>query len=97
MGLLPVGLHYGAEKVGATVIPISTGNKEANSVHDRFQCYGTCLYTIVCGIFGRKYFAVGLSPKDTTLRIGIWSRALTNEMRLQIEKLLNIKATIFMD
>ena len=89
-----LGLHYGAEKVGATVIPISTGNtkKQIQFMTD-FNATVLACTPSYAAYLGESILQSGLSPKDTTLRIGVFgAEPWTNEMRLQIEKLLNIKA-----
>lgn len=51
-----LGIHYGSEKIGATVIPISGGNtrKQIQLMQDLGStCSG--LYTIICFIPGRGY------------------------------------------
>ncbi|MDD2226028.1 MAG: phenylacetate--CoA ligase [Dysgonamonadaceae bacterium] len=89
-----LGLHYGAEKVGATVIPISTGNtkKQIQFMTD-FNATVLACTPSYAAYLGESILQSGLSPKDTTLRVGVFgAEPWTNEMRLQIEKLLNIKA-----
>ena len=65
------GLHYGAEKLGASVIPISSGQYQAaNSDHAGFQDYGSCLHPLLCLENGRYYDGYGY--KSERLVIEIW-------------------------
>lgn len=89
-----IGMHYGVEKIGATVIPISGGNtkKQIQIMRD----FGSTV--LACTPSYALYLAetmdeMGISPDELKLRVGIfgaepWSEA----MRLEIEKRLNIKA-----
>lgn len=89
-----LGLHYGAEKVGATVIPISTGNtkKQLQFMTD-FQATALACTPSYAAHLGESILREGISPADIKLRIGVFgAEPWTDEMRCQIEKLLNIKA-----
>lgn len=89
-----IGMHYGVEKIGATVIPISGGNtkKQIQIMKD----FGSTV--LACTPSYALYLAetmdeMGIKPDQLKLRIGIfgaepWSEA----MRLEIEKRLGIKA-----
>lgn len=88
------GVHYGAEKIGATVVPISGGNtkKQIQLIKE----FGTT--TIACTPSYALYIAEsmqneGIDPSSTNLRLGIFgAEPWTEEMREQIESLLGIKA-----
>lgn len=89
-----LGLHYGAEKVGATVIPISTGNtkKQLQFMTD-FQATALACTPSYAAHLGESILREGISPTDIKLRIGVFgAEPWTDEMRCQIEKLLNVKA-----
>lgn len=87
-----LGLHYGLEKVGATVIPASSGNTEKQLM--MFRDFG------VTGLVATPSYALYLSeamkesgyPKeDYKLRLGILgSEPCTPEMRKQIEENMGI-------
>lgn len=88
-----LGLHYGLEKLGATVIPASAGNTEKQLM--MLRDFG------VTGIVATPSYAVYLSEmiKEgeyplsaySKLRLGILgSESCTDEMRETIEKNLNI-------
>ena len=88
------GVHYGAEKVGATVIPMSGGNtkKQIQLIRE----FGTT--AIACTPSYALYIAesmknAGIDPRETKLRLGIFgAEPWTEEMREQIESDLGIKA-----
>ena len=89
-----LGLHYGAEKVGATVIPISIGNtrKQLQFMTD-FNATVLACTPSYAAYLGESILKEGFSPEDVKLRIGIFgAEPWSNEMRKEIEKLLRIKA-----
>ena len=89
-----LGLHYGAEKVGATVIPISSGNtkKQLQFMTDFNATVLACTPSYAAHL-GESILKEGISPADIKLRAGVFgAEPWTNEMRREIEKLLNIKA-----
>jgi len=89
-----LGLHYGTENLGATVIPVSGGNtkKQIQLMTD----FGTTV--IACTPSYALYLAevmedMGIDPKDLRLRVGIFGAEPWSEnMRREIELKLNIKA-----
>lgn len=89
-----LGLHYGAEKIGATVIPISVGNtkKQLQFMTDFNATVLACTPSFAAHL-GESIRNNGISEKDIKLRIGIFgAEPWTNELRSQIERLINIKA-----
>lgn len=89
-----LGLHYGAEKVGATVIPISSGNtrKQLQFMTDFNATILACTPSYAAHL-GESIMKEGISPEDIKLRAGVFgAEPWTNEMRKEIEKLLRIKA-----
>lgn len=89
-----LGLHYGAEKIGATVIPISTGNtkKQLQFMTDFRASVLACTPSYAAHL-GESILKEGISPDDVRLRIGVFgAEPWTGEMRREIEKLLQIKA-----
>ncbi|HOO94997.1 MAG TPA: phenylacetate--CoA ligase [Proteiniphilum sp.] len=89
-----LGLHYGAEKIGATVIPISTGNtkKQLQFMTDFRASVLACTPSYAAHL-GESILKEGISPDDVRLRIGVFgAEPWTGEMRREIEKLLHIKA-----
>lgn len=90
-----LGLHYGLEKIGATVIPASSGNTAKQLM--MFRDFG------VTGLVATPSYALYLGemvresgyPRDAyKLRLGLLgSEGCTEEMREQIEKNLGIFVT----
>lgn len=89
-----LGIHYGAEKIGATVIPISGGNthRQLQLMHD----FGSTI--IACTPSYALYLSEamsenGVSPDSLKLKAGVFgAEPWTEEMRRQIEDKLKIKA-----
>lgn len=89
------GLHYGLEKVGATVIPISGGNTERqiNIMKDFGSTVLVCTpsYALYIAEVAKK---MGIDPVELPLRLGLFGgEGHTEEMRREIEKRWNILAT----
>jgi phenylacetate-CoA ligase len=90
-----LGLHYGAERIGATVLPTSVGNTERQIelMQDLGSTAIACTpsYLLHMGEVAEK---MGLSiKKDTRLRAGILgAEPWTEGMRKRIEEWLGIKA-----
>lgn len=89
-----LGMHYGVENLGATVIPMSSGNtaKQIQLMHDFGATALTCTpsYALYMGeqIARSKY-----SIEDFRLRIGIFgAEPWTENMRTEIEKKLRVEA-----
>lgn len=89
-----LGLHYGAEKLGATVIPVSAGNTDRQI--QIMQDYGSdiiCCTPSYAMYIGETIRDKGIDPKSLKLRAGIFgAEPWTEEMRAEIEKALAIKA-----
>ncbi len=89
-----LGLHYGAQEVGATVIPISAGNTKRQL--ELMRDFGTTVLT--CTPSYALYMAetaeeMGINPKKLKLRVGIHGAEMwTERMRQEIEKRLDISA-----
>ena len=89
------GLHYGLEKVGASVIPISGGNTQKQLMI--MQDFGTTVliatpsYALHIAEVGE---AMGIDFNKLPLRVGLFGgEPWTNEMRNEIERRLHIIAT----
>jgi len=89
-----LGAHYGAEGIGATVIPISGGNSERQIMV--MKDFGS---TVICST--PSYFlhlieqaaAMGIDMHDLPLHTGVFgAEPWTDEMRLRIEAESGIKA-----
>jgi len=89
------GLHYGLEKIGATVVPISSGNTERQiTIMKDFGStvlVSTPSYALYMAEVARE---MGVKKEDLKLRLGLFgAEGSTKEMRNEIERLLNITAT----
>ena len=89
-----LGLHYGLEKIGASVIPISSGNTEKQVMI--LKDFGTTAlvstpsYALYMSEVAREKGVIN----DLKLRLGLFgSEGCTPEMRDQVEKSLHISAT----
>lgn len=89
-----LGAHDGAQKIGATVVPASVGNtkRQINLLKD----FGT---TMICCTpsyalhLADEMPALGITKDDLKLRAGIFgAEPWTQEMRMQIEERLGLKA-----
>ena len=89
-----LGLHYGAEKLGATAVPVSSGNTKRQV--QILQDYGSdilCCTPSYAMFIGETVRDMGIDPKTLPLRAGIFgAEPWTDEMRKEIENLLDIKA-----
>ena len=89
------GLHYGVEKLGATVIPVSSGQTKRQIMI--MKDYGTT--ALVCTPSYALHIAetleeMGIDPKELKLRVGLFgAEPWTESMRQEIEKRLHIDAT----
>ncbi|MGA1841098.1 MAG: phenylacetate--CoA ligase family protein [bacterium] len=89
------GLHYGAERIGASVIPASSGNtKRQIQIMKDFKTTA-----LVCTPSYALYIAevmdeMGVDPKPLSLKLGLFgSEPWSESMRQQIEERLYISAT----
>ena len=89
-----LGLHYGAEYLGATTVPVSTGNTARQL--QIFQDFGSTVlcctpsYAMYLGEYRRDN---NIPLENLKLRAGIFgAEPWTDEMRKQIEALLGIEA-----
>lgn len=89
-----LGLHYGCENLGASVIPISGGNTEKQL--QLMQDFGTSV--IACTpsyslYLAEEMAAAGIKKENLKLRIGIFgAEPWTENMRKEIEAKLGLKA-----
>lgn len=89
-----LGIHYGAEKVGATVIPISGGNtkKQLNLMSDFESTVIACTPSYALYL-AEAMEEQGIDPAKLKLKTGIFgAEPWTNNMRKQIEAKLHIRA-----
>ncbi len=89
-----LGLHYGGEKIGASVIPISGGNTKRQL--QLMEDFGSTV--LACTPSYAAYLAEaieesGIQRDNLKLRIGVFgAEPWTENMRREIEKKLKIKA-----
>jgi len=89
-----LGLHYGAELLGATVIPVSSGNtkRQVQILQDFGSSYLCCTPSYAMFI-GETMAEMGIDPKALPLRGGVFgAEPWTDAMRAEIERLFDIKA-----
>ncbi len=89
-----LGAHYGAEKLGATVIPVSGGNTDRQLMI--LQDFGTTAFCSTPSYFTfmlERASEMGIDIRKLPLRAGIFgAEPWTEEMRAHIEKSSGIKA-----
>ena len=89
-----LGAHYGAEAIGASVIPASSGNTQRQIM--LMKDFGTTM--LACTPSYALFIAetmkeMGLSPEALSLKAGVFgAEPWSQKMRLEIEKTLGIKA-----
>lgn len=89
-----LGLHGGAEKVGMTVIPVSTGNtgRQMNILRD-FGSTVICCTPSYALYLAETMREQGISKDEISLRCGLFgAEPWTEEMRAEIEDKLGLKA-----
>ncbi len=89
------GMHYGAELIGATVIPVSTGNTQRQI--SIIQNFGTtaliCTPSYALQIYDTAV-EMGVDIKKTSLKLGFFgAEPWTETMRKEIEENMGILAT----
>ena len=89
------GLHYGAERVGASVIPVSAGNTERQiQIMQDFKTtalVGTPSYALHVAEVLEE---LGVDPRTLSLRVGLFgAEPFPERMRQEIEERLHILAT----
>ncbi len=89
------GLHYGLEKVGATVVPSSAGNTDKQIM--LMEDFGTTAlistpsYALYLAEAARE---AGVEPRELNLKVGLFGgEPWTESMGWQIESMWGIKAT----
>ena len=89
-----LGLHGGASKLGATCIPVSSGNTARQiTILQDFKSDILCCTPSYAMYIGEEIEKMGIDPKTLPLRAGIFgAEPWTEEMRRQIEQKLAIKA-----
>ena len=89
------GLHYGAERIGASVIPMSSGNtdRQLMIMQDYRSTALVCTPSYALTLADRME-KTGLDPKSLSLKVGLFgAEPWSEEMRQELEKRLGILAT----
>ncbi len=89
-----LGAHYGAEKIGASVIPMSGGNtKRQIMILQDFRPTAICCTPSYALNLAEQGRAMGVDMRALALRVGIFgAEPWSEKMRGEIEKTLNITA-----
>ena len=89
------GLHYGAEKLGASVIPISSGNtKRQLQIMEDFRTTALVCTPSYALLLADAIQSRNLSMNDFTLKYGLFGgEPWSDEMRMELQNKLGIIAT----
>ncbi len=90
-----LGFHYGAQRIGATVVPASAGNtkRQIELMRDFGSTVIACTpsYALYLAEYAKE--EMGIDPATLKLRVGSFGAEMwTEEMRKEIEKRLGLKA-----
>lgn len=89
-----LGLHYGGEKIGASVIPVSGGNtaRQIQLMRDFGSTVLACTPSYALYL-AEALLDSGIKPGELSLRVGVFgAEPWTENMRREIEEKLRIKA-----
>ena len=89
-----LGAHYGAERIGASVVPMSGGNsKRQIQIMQDFGSTVLCCTPSYALLLGETAQEMGVNIADLKLRVAfLGAEPWTESMRVQIEKALGIDA-----
>jgi len=90
-----LGVHYGAEELGCTVVPISGGmtERQVQLINDFRPDIITVTPSYLLAILD-EFKRQGLDPRKSSLKIGIFgAEPWTNAMRAEIEEAFDMDAT----
>ncbi len=89
-----LGFHYGAEKVGASVVPVSGGlTKRQVMIWQDFKPTVLCATPSFALVLAETAAELGVGPGDIHLRVGLFgAEPWTGQMRREIENKLNLEA-----
>ena len=90
-----LGLHYGLERIGATVVPTSTGNTEKQLKFMRDFGTTALVSTPSYALYIAEVAAdIGIDCRDLKVRLGLFgSEGCSIEMRTKVEEAWNLFAT----
>ncbi len=89
-----LGAHYGAERMGCTVIPMSGGQteKQVQLIQD-FRPDIIMITPSYMQVIIEQFERMGLNPAESSLKVGIFgAEPWTNAMRADIERRANLDA-----
>ena len=88
------GLHGGAQKIGATVVPVSSGNTARQiTILKDFGCTVLACTPSYALFLAETMKEMGIDKSELRLKAGIFgAEPWTDEMRQQLEDLLGLKA-----
>ncbi len=89
-----LGAHYGIERLGATVIPVSGGmtKRQVTLIQD-FKPHGIMVTPSYMLNILEEFQAQGLDPRDCSLQVGVFgAEPWTNAMRSEIEAAFDMHA-----
>jgi phenylacetate-CoA ligase len=89
------GLHYGAERVGASVIPISSGNTRRQiKIMQDFKTTALVSTPSYAMLIADTMMDMGVNPNSLSLKYGLFgAEPWSDAMRKEIERKLKIVAT----
>ena len=90
-----LGAHYGAEKLGCTVVPVSGGmtERQVQLINDFQPDIITVTPSYMLAILD-EFQRQGLDPRKSSLKFGIFgAEPWTNAMRAEIEHAFDMDAT----
>ncbi len=89
-----LGVHYGAEKMGCAVIPVSSGNTARQiTILKDFKPDILCCTPSYALYLAEELYASGCSLDDINLKAGVFgAEPWSEEMRKEIEEKLGLKA-----
>lgn len=89
-----LGMHYGAMRLGATVLPVSSGttDRQLRMILDLRPDVLCCTPSYAIYL-GEAFRATGITPDQLSLRVGLFgAEPWTERMRDEIENLLGLRA-----
>jgi len=89
-----LGAHYGIERLGATVIPVSGGNtKRQITIMQDFKSSVLLATPSYALNLAETMESLGVDPQSLSLRVGVFgAEPWSDNMRDEVERKLNIKA-----
>ena len=89
-----LGAHYGAERLGATVVPVSGGmtERQVTLINDLKPSTIMVTPSYMLNIL-EQFHKLGLDPRESSLQVGIFgAEPWTNAMRAEVEQAFDMHA-----